>query len=47
MDCEQCGAEMGLMGVLGYVLHFYCRACGWFGSRRASHAECDAIEEHY
>lgn len=41
MECNMCGGQAYLLGTLGNVEHYRCRACGW---DRAVMAEAEADE---
>lgn len=38
MYCPCCGEKMGLMGILGSLIYFTCRACGSQAHDRADNA---------
>jgi hypothetical protein len=43
MECECCGGEMMLLGVLGSLSHFRCRNCGMEASCEVERSE---YEDH-
>jgi len=43
MECECCGGEMMLLGVLGSLSHFRCRNCGMDASCEVERSE---YEDH-
>ena len=41
--CEICEGELGLLGILGNLLHLACRNCGMHFSREATEEDLELI----
>lgn len=42
-ECQVCGGEVGLMGMLGNRAHLLCRQCGTQSSTELSKEELDEL----